>query len=155
MTHLLHPRLDLTVDDAPPSHDVPQQGYDHGRQQVIGLAHVGVMAQDARASKITIIGVVVLDGVKEDRQAGILAPDGDRRLDAVHLAGQLDVHQDHVRQTSEVFRDFRSLSQSFKAIGQSLLPIGTVVCYVHGARLLQTRFERAAQFLVVLYQQQV
>jgi hypothetical protein len=97
VAHLLHPRLDLWVDEAPSSGGVLQERHDALRQQVVGLADVSIVAQDPGAQEVAVVSVVVLDGVEDDRHARVLAPDGDRSLDAVHLVGQLHVHQHRVQ----------------------------------------------------------
>ena len=58
-----------------------QQRHDALRQQVVALAHVGIVAQDARAEKAPVIGIIVLNGVKNDWQARVL-PSPARRCSA-------------------------------------------------------------------------
>ena len=94
---ILHPRLDVGIDIAAAVHSVSQQGQNHLRQQKIKFAHVGVMAEDARLAKGTVIGVVILDGVEDHRQARVFAANGHGRFNAVHLPRQLHIHQYHIR----------------------------------------------------------
>ena len=94
------------------------------------------MAQDAGASEAAVIGIVVLDGVEDDGQARELVPDGDRRVYAVHLSGELHVHKDYV-------------GAVLQAVGQGLLAALAIVGHAHSARALQPRFERGAQVLAV------
>ena len=97
MPHLLHAARDLRVDEAAARDGVAEQRHEHGRQQVIRLADVGEVGEDARAEEVTVVGVVILDRVEDDRHAGELAPDRHRRLDAVHASGKLHVHEDGLR----------------------------------------------------------
>jgi hypothetical protein len=54
------------------------------------------VAQDAGVAEGAVVVVIILYRVEDNRHTRELAPDGDRRLDAVHLACQLNIHQDGI-----------------------------------------------------------
>ena len=89
-------RFDLRVDEAASGDSIPHQRQDHLGQQVVGFAHVGIVAEDAGAGKVAIVRLVVLDGVKDDGRPGKFATEVDCGLYAVERAGELHIHQAHV-----------------------------------------------------------
>jgi hypothetical protein len=93
VAYFLHARFDVRVDEGTAVYRVLQQRPDHLRQQVVGFAHVGVVAENAGTTKVAVVGVVVLDGVEDDGHPGKLAANGNGRFYSIHHARQLHVHQ--------------------------------------------------------------
>ena len=94
------------------------------------------MAENARTAKIPVIGIVILDRIENHRQAGKFAADGHRGLDAIHLAGQLDIHQDHI-------------GVPLQAKRQCVFAPITIIDDLRPTSRLEATFERRAQMMII------
>lgn len=94
------------------------------------------MAEDAGAAEGAVVGVVVLDGVEDDGEAGVFAADGNGRFDAVEGAGKLDIHED-------------DLGGLLEAVGEGGFAAGAIVQDVDFAGGFEATAEGGAQAFVV------
>src|SRR5579885_1428700 len=67
LAHLLNPRFDLWVNETAPGYSILQQRDDHLRQEIVGLAHIGVVTEDAGAAECTKVRIVVLNRIEHHR----------------------------------------------------------------------------------------
>ena len=100
------------------------------------------MTEDAGTLKGAVVGVVVLDRIEHNRQARELAPDGDRRRNTVHIAGELHVHQDRGGRRGQ-------------AVGQRGIAAAAGMDDTYRAGRVQPRTQGRAEIIVIFDEEQV
>ena len=97
MAHFLDTRFDLRVDETAPGKSIFEQRENHLGQQVVGFAHISIMAENTGLVEIPEKGIIILNGVEDNGVPWVLTPDFNCGLDTVELTLQVDIHQNCVR----------------------------------------------------------
>src|SRR5258708_1293484 len=76
VAHFLNTVFNFGINQASSIDGITQERYEHTRQQVVTFADIGIVSEDARGAKLTVIFVIILNGVKDDGHARTLASNG-------------------------------------------------------------------------------